>query len=88
MAFDSTSGPIVDARAVSGLAKGIVGADAEAISALTFASIARLKLQHCMYIVVHILLNFSKTKHLRLYSHSSSLPSLLASGRVGPSIPL
>ena len=63
--FDSIPGPIVDARAVSGLAKGILGEAWNRFSTPGFGSRFRLKLLHCTYTIVHILSNRNKTKGLR-----------------------
>jgi galactitol-specific phosphotransferase system IIC component len=69
--FDPSLRSIVDARALSGLAKAILDAGAEAISELTFTSRSRLKLLHCMYTVVRIMPNLNKTQSLLPVSRSS-----------------
>ena len=79
MAFDSTSGSIVDARAVSGPAKGILGDAQKTIFASAFASRIRLKLLHCMYTVVRISDNRNKAKDMR--------PSFVFRSTPGPVLP-
>lgn len=68
--FDPSSQSIVDARAVSGPAEGILDDDRNGFSRLGLARQFRLKLLHCMYTIVRILHNYCKIKSLRPASQS------------------